>query len=105
METISVNIQGKSRKFNVLPETSACKGCVANKNITLCTQLNRFGCSDDQIIYVETSNKQTFTLEQIETAWKDTWGDAPGAEFIKVLTKVADPEYNEYKRLQSKFEV
>lgn len=105
MKTISIIFAGEEQTFKVLPETDGCVGCVAIRNSSLCNQLNKLKCSADRTIFVETSKTQTFTLEQIKTAWKDTWGDAPGAEFIKVLTKVADPEYNEYKRLQSKFEV
>lgn len=105
MKTISIMSAGETRKFGVLPETNGCEGCIAITNKSLCNQLNKFKCSADSTIFVETSEEQTFTLEQIKVAWKDTWGDALGAEFIKVLTKVADPEYNEYNRLKAKFEV
>lgn len=108
MKTISIVFAGEQREFKVVPETEpgCCIGCVAYNDVTLCDQLNKSNCAKDGKIFVEIS----FTLDQIETAWKDTFGTIleqviARAEFIKVLTRAADPEYNEYKRLQSKFEV
>ena len=85
MKTITIMFNEKKRQFNILPETQVCVGCVAENDQTLCNQLNEFNCYSENIIFVETSIEQTFTLDQIKNAWEATWGEEPGVSFLHNL--------------------
>jgi len=110
MQVIKINFKEEERHFIGVKESYGCNFCIAKNDNDLCSVLSNHHCSRDQLVFQEIKLEtkaadKGYTIDQICSAWKETWNSDVPVEFKINLSKVSDPEYEEYKRLQSKFKV